>query len=371
MAELGGMAAEARIRGGRDTPACLAPGESGRARHNAVMNAVRLEEIALELGLDAVAAAPAEPYESAERTIAERRAEGLFADMSFTVARPEISCHPERLLEGARSVVSAALSYYLPGPEPSAGEGRLARHAWRDYYAELRLKLAALGERIGGAYRVFVDSSEHVDREAAVRSGAGFFGKNGLVIAPRLGSWIVLGTLVSDVVIEPGEPLGRNCGSCRLCIEACPTAALVREGVLDARLCLSYWTQARTALPEPMRERMGASVYGCDICQQVCPWNRGVEKRRAKLGLDAAEPLVSLEDWLSADDRDLLARYGRLYFPRRDPRFLRRNALVALAGSGAAQHEPLLRRYAEGGDELLAEHARWALSRLQKRFDGR
>jgi epoxyqueuosine reductase len=339
-----------------------------RGRQNAVMNAARLSEIALELGLDAVSAAPAEPYESAERAIAERRAQGLFADLSFTVARPELSCHPERLLEGARSVVSAALSYYLPGPEPGAGEGRLARHTWRDYYAELRLKLAALAERIGGTYRVLVDSSEHVDREAAVRAGLGFFGKNGLVIVPRLGSWIVLGTLVSDVVLEPGEPLGRNCGACRLCIEACPTAALVQEGVLDARLCLSYWTQARTALPEPMRERMGASVYGCDICQQVCPWNRGVEKRKAELAHDGAEPLVSLEGWLKADDAELVARYQRLYFPRRDPRFLRRNALVAMASAGASEHQPLLEHYAGSGDELLAEHARWALSRLRERL---
>ncbi|MHB8060304.1 MAG: tRNA epoxyqueuosine(34) reductase QueG, partial [Gaiellaceae bacterium] len=255
------------------------------------MNAVRLEEIAVELGLDAVSAAPVGPYESTERAIVERTAQGLFADLSFTLARPEISCHPERLFAGARSVVSAALSYYLPGPEPGAGQGRLARHAWRDHYAELRLKLAALGERIGGAHRVLVDSNEHVDREAAVRAGIGFYGKNGLVIAPRLGSWIVLGTLVSDVAIEPGEPLARDCGACRLCIEACPTGALVQDGVLDARLCLSYWTQARTALPKPVREQMGASVYGCDICQQVCPWNRGVEKRRAKLPLDKAEPL--------------------------------------------------------------------------------
>ncbi len=332
------------------------------------MNAARLAAIASELGLDAVAAAPAEPYASAERAIAERRAEGLSADMSFTFARPEISCHPERLLEGGRSVVSAALSYYLPGPEPSAGEGRLARHAWRDYYAELRLKLAALGERLGGAYRVLVDSSDHVDREAAARAGIGFYGKNGLVIAPRLGSWIVLGTLVSEAEIEPGEPLRRGCGECRLCIEACPTAALVREGVLDARLCLSYWTQARVALPEPMREQMGASVYGCDICQRVCPWNRGLEKRRERLALDGAEPLVSLGDWLTADGRDLTVRYRRLYFPRRDPRFLRRNALVALAAAGTKEHEPLLERYALSGDELLAEHAGWALNRLRERL---
>jgi epoxyqueuosine reductase len=333
------------------------------------MNAARLHEIASELGLDAIGAAPARPYDRAERAIGERRADGLFADMSFTIARPEISCHPECLLEGARSVVSAALVYFAPGPELSAGEGRLARHAWRDYYAELRFKLEALGGRIGGAFRVLVDSSEHVDREAAVRAGIGFFGKNGLVIAPRLGSWVVLGTLVSDAAIEPGEPLERDCGSCRLCIEACPTGALVQEGVLDARLCLSYWTQARTAMPEPVREKMGTSVYGCDICQQVCPWNRGVEKRRGKSNVQAGEPLVSLEDWLTAGDRELLTRYRRLYVPRRDPRFMRRNAIVALASGGAREHEPLLERYANGRDELLATHARWALSHLRARVD--
>jgi epoxyqueuosine reductase len=328
-----------------------------------------LREIARALEIDTVGAAPAQPYERAERVISERRANGLFADMSFTVARPEISCHPERLLEGARSVVSAALVYYAPGPEPNAGEGRLARHAWRDYYAELRLKLDSLGRRIGGAYRVLVDSNEHVDREAAVRAGIGFFGKNGLVIAPRLGSWVVLGTLVSDVVIESGEPLERDCGSCRLCVDACPTGALVQDGVLDARLCLSYWTQARSAIPEPVREKMGASVYGCDICQQVCPWNRGVEKRGGKSTFEAGEPLVSLRDWLTTGDRELLARYQRLYVPRRDPRVMRRNAIVALASTGAREHEPLLERYAQGRDELLVGHARWALSHLRARVD--
>lgn len=317
--------------------------------------------------MDVVGAARARPYERAEELIRERRAEGLFADLSFTVARPEISCHPELLLARARSVVSAALSYYAPGPEPGAGEGRLARHAWRDHYAELQLRLAALAEQIGGAFRVLVDSNEHVDREAAVRAGVGFYGKNGLVIVPRLGSWVVLGTLVSEIEIEPSEPLERDCGACRLCIDACPTGAIVRAGVLDARLCLSYWTQARTAMPEPMREQMGAAVYGCDICQQVCPWNRGVEKRMAASTTDLGEPLVSLEDWLVTGDRELIDRYRRLYVPRREPRFLRRNAIVALASTGTSEHEPLLERYAGADDELLGEHARWALSRIRER----
>jgi epoxyqueuosine reductase len=331
------------------------------------MSAEQLREIAAELGLDAIGVGSAEPYERAEKVIAARRAQGLFADMGFAMARPELSCHPERLLEGARSVVSAALSYWWPGLEPGAGEGRLARHARRDSYAELRSALEELGERIGGAFRVLVDANEHVDREAAVRAGVGFYGKNTLVIAPRLGSWIVLGTLVSERKLEANEPLERDCGSCRLCLDACPTGALVRAGVLDARLCLSYWTQARTAIPEPIRPELGATVYGCDICQQVCPWNRGAEKRRA--GLSAAgESLVSLEEWLTASDELLLERYRRLYIPRRDPRFLRRNALLALASTGTSEHEPLLERYAGGGDELLGEHARWALHSLRERL---
>jgi epoxyqueuosine reductase len=311
-----------------------------------------------------VAVAAAGPYDQAERTIAERRAEGLFAGMSFTMSRPERSCHPERLLEGARSVVSAALAYYAPGSEPGPGEGSIARHARRDHYAVLREKLEALGRRLGGAFRVLVDESDHVDREAAVRSGLGFYGKNTLVIVPGLGSWIVLGTLVTDRSIEPGEPMRRRCGSCRLCLDACPTGALVHEGVLDARLCLSYWTQARTAIPEPIRSELGASVYGCDICQEVCPWNRGAEKRAA--GKESGEATVSLVDWLTARDKDLLDRYRRLYVPRHDPRFLRRNALVALAASGGEEHEPLIERYASSEDELLAEHARWTLARLRE-----
>ena len=215
---------------------------------------------------------------------------------------------------------------------------------------------------------MLVDSSEHVDREAAVRAGIGFYGKNTLVIAPGLGSWIVLGTLVSELELETTEPLGRDCGSCRICLDACPTGALVRAGVLDARLCLSYWTQARTAIPEPIRAEWGATVYGCDICQQVCPWNRGAEKRRAEVSV-GGEAVVSLEDWLTASDEELLERYGRLYIPRREPRFLRRNAIVALASTGTGEHAPLLECYAGSGDELLAEHARWALTSLRYRLD--
>ena len=330
------------------------------------MQQAELSRLAVQLGLDAVGAAPAEPYEETERHIRERRARGLFARMRFTMAQPEVSCHPESLLPGARSVVSAALSYYAPGPDAEPGEGRLPRYTWSDRYAELRAKLERLGERIGGEYRVLVDENQHVDREGASRAGVGFYGKNTLLITRRHGSWVVLGTVVTTAEIERSAPLDLDCGSCTRCIDACPTGALDDPGVLDSTKCLSYWSQAPGAVPAEYREEMGSYVYGCDICQDVCPWNRGTEKRRAGAGLpEGAEPVVSLVDWLEAADDDLRARYDRLYFPRNDPRYLRRNALIAAGNSGDAALVPAVERWSESGDDLLREHAEWALERLR------
>ena len=302
------------------------------------MNARELQALGAELGLDAIGAARAEPYTETERHIRERRARGLFADMRFTMARPEESCHPETLLPHARTVVSAALCYWLPEPERPAGHGRLPRYTWFDAYAVLREKLDELGKRIGGSYRVLVDANQHVDREAAARSGVGFYGKNTLLITRRHGSWVVLGTLVSDRELDTSPPLDADCGECRLCIDACPTNALDEPGVLDSTRCLSYWTQSAEPPPDEFRSHFGAQVYGCDICQDVCPWNRGVEKRRAGEPLPpGAEPHVSLVDWLNADPAELRRRYQRLYVPRNDGRRLQLNAQIAAENLAAEE----------------------------------
>jgi epoxyqueuosine reductase len=330
------------------------------------MTARELERLAAELGLDAVGAAPAEPYDETERHIRERRARGLFADMKFTMARPEVSCHPETLLPGARTVISAALCYYAPGPEPASGEGRLPRYTWTDAYAALRERLDELGRRLGGGYRVLVDANQHVDREAAARAGVGFYGKNTLLITRRHGSWVVLGTLVTDVELEVTPPLQTDCGECTLCIDACPTGALDEPGTLDATKCLSYWTQAPAAVPAAYRAELGAQVYGCDICQDACPWNRGVQKRRADQPVSSSGH-VDLVEWLEADGRALVVEHDRLYVPRNDERWLRRNALVALGNVGGREHAPLLERYAESSDEMVREHAVWALERVRDR----
>jgi epoxyqueuosine reductase len=332
------------------------------------MTAAELAQLASDLGLDVVGAAPAEPYERTEREIVERRERGLFADMRFTMARPEISCHPEHQFEGARSVISAALCYYAPGPEPGVDEGRLPRYAWRDAYSQLREGLECLGKRLGGRYRVLVDSNDHVDREGAVRAGIGFYGKNTMVITRTHGSWVVLGTLVTEAEIEPSEPLELDCGSCRLCIDACPTGALDEPGVLDSTRCLSYWTQAPKPIPERFRTELGPNVYGCDICQEVCPWNRGVAKRRRDTTLEAeATPTVSLRDWLTRDGRDLVDEFDRLYVPRNEDRWLRRNALVAAGNVGSADLLDVVDEYGRSNDPMLRETALWARPRLAGR----
>jgi epoxyqueuosine reductase len=331
------------------------------------MKADDVRRLGSELGFDAIGIARAEAYSETERHIAERRARGLDAGMKFTMAQPERSCHPETLLPGARSVVSVAHCYWAPEQPLEPGEGRLARYTWSDAYAGLREKLDELGRRLGGGYRVLVDANQHVDREAAARSGVGFYGKNTMLITRRYGSWVVLGTLVTDVELEATPPLDADCGDCRLCVDACPTGALDEPGTLDANRCLSYWTQAPEPIPVPYRAALGAQVYGCDICQDVCPWNRGVQKRR-RHETESAAGHVDLVAWLEEDGAALVASFDRLYVPRNDARFLRRNALVALGNTAhddmsGSEHRDLLLRYAEGDDELLADHARWALER--------
>ena len=305
--------------------------------HNELVTTTELERLAEELGIDAIGAAPAEPYEETERHIRERREQGLFADMRFTMARPEVSCHPESLLPGARTVISAALCYYAPETDREPGEGRLPRYTWFDAYAELREKLDALGRRLGGEYRVLVDENDHVDREAAARSGVGFYGKNTMLITRRHGSWVVLGrsspkpssrrALVSRSTAAPARSASRPVRPARSTIRARST-----------RRAASGTGPRLRARSRGVPHRDGAHVYGCDICQDVCPWNRGIEKRRAGETTPAdAEPHVSLVEWLELSDDELRTRYERLYFPRNDPRYLRRNALVALGNSGSGE----------------------------------
>jgi epoxyqueuosine reductase len=317
-------------------------------------------------------AAPAAPYRQAEEAIRDRRARGLFADMRFTMQQPERSCHPETALRGARTVVSALIEVWQPAPpRPAGAVGRLPRYAWIDPYVRLRTALHRVRDALredGARAAVFVDHNMHVDRAGGQAAGLTFSAKNTMAIAPGLGSFVALGAVITDaaLVAEAPAPVHDGCGSCTLCVDACPTGALDEPGVLDATKCLSYWTQSRSDAPPVVADALEDRVYGCDICQDVCPWNAGPAKRRA----DAAEPdteaFVSLADWLSAPDDDLRQRYSRLYLPDRDPRYLRRNALVAV-GNGPVEYRELAAPYADCGDPVLERAARRALDDRRQR----
>ena len=326
----------------------------------------------LDAGLDAVGVAKAEPFLDARRVLVERKAAGLHGGMHFTYGNPARATDPASALPGARSLVVGARSYRAAAPPPPAGPaGRVARYSWRDHYEPLRQALRAVARRLeddGYAAVVLVDDNRLVDREAAVRAGLGWYGKNANVLLPEHGSWFVLGSVVTDAVLPVAIPVAEGCGSCTRCLPACPTGALVSPGVLDARRCLAHLLQAPGDFPLEFREALGDRLYGCDDCQEACPPNR-LEDRRTPppAASDDDEAWVPVLEVLAASDDELLARYGRWYIPRRQPRYLRRNALVVLGnvGDGADPDvEAALRRALAEPDPMLRTHAEWAAEHL-------
>ena len=179
-----------------------------------------------------------------------------------------------------------------------------------------------------------------------------------MVLAPKYGPWLLLGSVVTDAELETTSPMTRDCGTCTACIPACPTGALDEPGVLDARRCISYWAQMPGVIPEEIRAAWGARLYGCDDCLVACP--------PGERWLDAAPPPggVDLIELLTSSDAELLSAYGHFYIPRRQARFLRRNAIVALAAAGGPEAVEVLARFLLDRDWLLRLHAAWSLGRL-------
>lgn len=337
-------------------------------------------------GLDAVGVATAERFEGTRAHLEERRRAGLHGGMAFTYRNPARSTDPHALLPSARALVAGARAYGGGDLTPPPGDrphGRVARYAWGDHYAELEAGLEAVAEvlRADGWRAVVVADQNHlVDRAVAHRAGLGWYGKSSLLLLPGAGSWFVLGAVVTDAPLAPTaeEPVADGCGSCTRCLEGCPTGAIVAPGVVDARRCLAWLVQAPGPLPRPFRVPLGDRIYGCDECQDVCPPNR-VELRRHRRGEAVVDdqahahdertdrPWVDLLELLAASDDELLARHGRWYIAGRDPRGIRRNALVALGNVGEATDPAVaaaLRVVLTGPDDLLAAHAAWAARRL-------
>lgn len=328
-----------------------------------------LQSIGRAAGLDAVEVTGAEPFIEVRSTLEQRKAAGLHGGMSFTYRNPERSTDPGLALAGAQSLIVGARSYLAEDPTdvpPLAA--RVARYAWTDHYAGLRAGLDAIADHLrehGWRARVLADDNALVDRAAAHRAGIGWWGKNANLLLPGLGSWYVLGSVVTDAAVAhaPSQAVDR-CGSCTRCIEGCPTGAITAPGVVDARRCLAWLLQAEGVFPLEHRVALGHRIYGCDECQEVCPPNRRAPIARRSA---ADRPWLSLLDLLSDDDAVVLAVAGRWYIPRREVRYVRRNALVVLGNLGHGHDidvEAVLTRYLGHEDPLLRGHAVWAARRL-------
>ena len=320
-----------------------------------------------DAGLDAVGVADAAPFDGTRRDLEARKAAGLHGGMHFTYGRPDRSTDPDRALRGARALVVGARSYRQATAPSTPGAARVARYARADHYDVLRTALGAVAGHLrdrGWRTRVLVDDNALVDREAAHRAGIGWYGKSSNLLLPGQGSWFVLGSVVTDAPLPPTatEAVADGCGPCTRCITGCPTGAIVAPGVVDARRCLAWLLQAEGPFPLEFRQALGDRIYGCDDCQEVCPPNRRTVDTNE--GPSGEVPVLEM---LALDDDELLARYGRWYIAKRDPRYLRRNALVVLGNTGDrndAETHATLRRYLDGDDELLREHAAWAAERL-------
>jgi len=281
----------------------------------------------------------------------------------------------------ARSVVVAALQYDTPHPystEAPRGAAWIARYAWGDDYHEVvRARLEALRSALGEAFgsfesRAYVDTGPVAEKAYAVAAGVGSYGKNTCVLNPRLGSWFFIGVLITDLDLAPDAPASDICGTCRSCLDACPTRAFPEPYVLDARRCISYLTiEVKDTIDPDLRGSMGRHVFGCDICQDVCPWNR----KRAVSGGTPFEPrpgnvAPSFEELTRLSPEEFQRRFRKNPIKRSKRRGLLRNVAVAMGNAGSAEHLGLLEGLANDEDPIVREHAAWGLERLRARMSG-
>ncbi|MFI5361089.1 MAG: tRNA epoxyqueuosine(34) reductase QueG [Elusimicrobiota bacterium] len=331
--------------------------------------AAALKARALDEGADLAGIAPAGAADDAPAYDAWVAA-GMHGSMSYMARNAESRRDVRAWFAPARSVLVCSYSYGGAAPAPAPGLGRVARYAVReDYHPILKTKMQGLLDwvrTIAPQARglPFCDTSPLLERSYARRAGLGWQGKNAMLIAPRLGSYSLLAGLALDLELPSDEPEADHCGSCRRCLEACPTDAFPRAGVLDASRCIAYFTiENKGPVPEEFRAGVGDWVFGCDVCQEVCPWNR-FEKPSRTLPAPREAPQIPLAELAGLDDESFRRRFRGLPLSRAKRRGLLRSALLAMGNSGDARFLPVLERYASDPDELLAEQARWSLARL-------
>ncbi|HZU21297.1 MAG TPA: tRNA epoxyqueuosine(34) reductase QueG [Terriglobales bacterium] len=353
------------------------------------MTSDSVKRLALEGGFDAAGVAGVRPEDRPELAYFEQWIEhGHAGEMEYLKKRDEYGrlkrAALDRAAPWAKSVIVCASNYNAAYPYSvecaESDRGWISRYAWSaaDYHESVLQRLRQLEAAIKDSscdpeFRswCYVDTGPLVERVYAKYAGIGWIGKNTCIISQELGSWLFLGVILTSLELEPDAAVADRCGTCTACIDACPTAALVAPHQLDARRCIAYLTiEKRGEIPEGLREGVGRHIFGCDICQDVCPWN-SKSPRAAAAALGTRPELVNPAlEWLAAmSDDEFRAAFRGSPVKRAKHSGLRRNVAVAMGNSGNQRFVPALQQMAAGGDPAIAEHARWALARLA-RVDG-
>jgi epoxyqueuosine reductase len=341
----------------------------------------KLEEqiklLAMELGFDSVGITSADDFYFDEQVAVSRVREGLLDGMNWiTEDRMQRSARPKELLPGAKSVISLAMSYYsgdFKVTNFAKPKGKIARYAWgQDYHNIIKIRLKQFVEQMSKVVkrtpnaRFFVDDGPMLDRAAAQRAGVGWFGKNTNILTINHGSWVFLGEVITDLALEHDNPLRKNCGKCVLCIDKCPTGAIVSPYVIDARRCISYLTiECRGPIPRQLRHLVGDWIFGCDICQEVCPVNINVLPTNEKLFRQSSGfSALDLIPLLQMTDDDFRRIFKNSPIKRAKRIGLQRNVCVALGNIGDRISVEALIIALNTAEPLIKAHAAWALGRI-------
>ncbi|ANM31311.1 hypothetical protein ABI59_19640 [Acidobacteria bacterium Mor1] len=331
----------------------------------------RLRDRAREFGFDAVGIARASALERDGAALNRWLDAGQHGSMNWMERDPAQRADPTRVLEGCRSVVALAMNYHTGSAgDPPAGSARVARYAHgRDYHKVMRKRTRALAEWLeaetDGASRTFVDTGPVLERAWAEQAGIGWIGKNANLISRSLGSWLLLSEVLTTAELEVDDgPHDEFCGSCNACIEACPTDAIVADGVVDSNRCISFWTIERRGEIDPaLRNGIGDWIFGCDDCQTVCPWNLSFGVPREDDPFAFREDLRGLDplEILAMDESTFRLRYSGTSLMRAKWEGMRRNAAVVLGNRRDPASIPALGRALEDPDPTFRCHVIWAL----------
>ena len=336
-----------------------------------------IKRSARSLGFDACGVARAAPIDPEDR-LGQWLGAGRHATMEWMARTAAVRQDVSKKLEGAQSVIVVARNYFAQRPSAAAGTGRVSRYAWgRDYHRVLEKplrKLAGFLQELDPGCTVYtcIDSGPVMEKAWAERAGVGWIGKNSLALSRDLGSYFFLGAIIATARLAPDAPIPDQCGGCTLCVDACPTQAIVQPKVVDARRCISYHTiENRGDVPPDLAPRFGDWAFGCDVCQDVCPWNR-------KFAHDVTDPDLEPDPRMAAPDlAELLAlteetfraRFRGTPVLRTKRRGLARNVAVALGNRGTGDDEAALSRAANDPDPLVQAHVAWALGHTSARDD--